>query len=285
MKIDLHIHTKTGSDGAMDVKEVLAEAKKRGIELMSVTDHDAISHQIETKIMAKAMDIHYILGVELNVTATLNNKPVSLDFLGYMYNPENAALKEKIRLIQEHREVRAHKIIDNLNAEFRKENRPLFDDTDLQKILDTVDGVLGRPHIANYLIQKGIVADRQEAFDKYLVKCDVPKYPLTPEEAAALIRGAGGRIILAHPNDPRGTSLAAITKDLTEQTDIIENNLLPFIDGIECWHSRADAATSAHYMEFCTKHRKIMTGGSDCHQKPILMGTVKVPEWVGRQFH
>ena len=285
MKIDLHIHTKTGSDGAMDVSEVLAEAKKRGIQLMSITDHDAISHQVETKKMAKAMDIHYILGVELNVTATLNGKATPLDFLGYMYNPENAALKEKIRLVQEHREVRAHKIIDNLNAEFKKENRPLFDDSDLQKIMDTVDGVLGRPHIANYLVQKGIVADRQEAFNKYLVKCDVPKYPLTPEEAAAIIRGAGGRVILAHPNDPNGTSLAAITKDLAEQTDIIEKNLLPFIDGIECWHSRADAATSAHYMELCKKHRKIMTGGSDCHQKPILMGTVKVPEWVGRQFH
>jgi len=269
----------------MTVSEVLAEAKKRGIELMSITDHDAISHQAETKKMAKAMDIHYILGVELNVTATLNNKSASLDFLGYMYNPENAALKEKIRLVQEHRQVRAHKIIDNLNAEFKKENRPLFDDSDLQKILDTVDGVLGRPHIANYLVQKGIVADRQEAFNKYLVKCDVPKYPLTPEEAAAIIRGAGGRVILAHPNDPNGTSLAPITKDLAEQTDIIEKNLLPYIDGIECWHSRSDAATSAHYMEFCKKHRKIMTGGSDCHQKPVLMGTVKVPEWVGRQFH
>ena len=285
MKIDLHIHTKTGSDGAMDVQEVLAEAKKRGIELMSVTDHDAISHQTETKKLAKEMNIHYILGVELNVTATLNNNSASLDFLGYMYNPENTALKEKIRLIQEYREIRAHKIIDNLNEEFKKEGRPLFDDTDLQKIMDTVDGVLGRPHIANHLILKGIVADRQEAFDKYLIKCDVPKYPLLPEEAAALIRGAGGRIILAHPNAPHGTSLAPVTQDLAEQTDIIEKNLLPYLDGVECWHSRADAATSAHYMEFCKKHRKIMTGGSDCHQKPILMGTVKVPEWVGRQFH
>jgi hypothetical protein len=285
MKIDLHIHTRTGSDGAMTIEEALREVKKRGIELISFTDHDAISHQVEAKKLAKADSIRYINGVELNVTATLNGRSVSLDFLGYIYNPEHPALMEKIRLIQEHRGIRAHKIIDNLNAEFKKENLPLFNDTDLQNILDTVDGVLGRPHIANYLVQKGIVADRQEAFDKYLVKCDVPKYPLPPDEAAALIRNAGGRFILAHPNDPNGTSLAGITKNLAEQTKIIEDHLLKYIDGIECWHSRADAGTSAHYVDFCKKHRLIMTGGSDCHQKPVLMGTVAVPEWVAGQFH
>ncbi len=68
---------------------------------------------------------------------------------------------------------------------------------------------MGRPHIAAYMIEKGIVSNRQEAFDRYLVRCDVPKMSLSLEEASQLVRAAGGRVVLAHPNDPNGTSLAA----------------------------------------------------------------------------
>jgi predicted metal-dependent phosphoesterase TrpH len=151
-------------------------------------------------------------------------------------------------------------------------------------MLEGVDGILSRPHIADYLIKKGVVADRQEAFDKYLVKCDVPKYPLSLEEAATLVKGAGGKIVLAHPNDPNGTSLISITQDLSEQTTIVHAQMLDYIDGIECWHSRADKTTTEHYIDFCRKNNLMMTGGSDCHQKPILMGTVAVPDWVAAQF-
>jgi predicted metal-dependent phosphoesterase TrpH len=60
--------------------------------------------------------------------------------------------------------------------------------------------------------------------------------------------------------------------------------MLGLIDGIECWHSRHDEATTEYYIEFCRKHGLLMTGGSDCHQKPIIMGTVAVPEWVAGEF-
>ena len=133
-------------------------------------------------------------------------------------------------------------------------------------------------------MKKGIVRNRQEAFDKYLVKCDVPKYPLYIEEASRQVRDAGGKIVLAHPNDPHGTSLVALTKSLPEQTRIIEESMLDFIDGMECWHSRNDAQTTNHYVKFAKEHGLIMTGGSDCHQKPILMGTVAVPSYVADQF-
>ncbi len=284
MKIDLHIHTKTGSDGAMTVEEVFLEAKKRGINFLSITDHDNIEQQGRAKELATASKIRYITGVELNVTFSYNNKSIPLDLLGYGYDHRNRSLNGKLGIIKEHREKRARQIIDNLNNEFKKENRPLFTEADLQKIQESVDGVLSRPHIADYLIKKEIVASRQEAFDRYLVKCDVPKYPLSLEEAAALIRGAGGKVVLAHPNDPNGTSLISITKDLAEQVKIIHEQMLNFIDGIECWHSRNDKATTIHFIEFCRKNNLIMTGGSDCHQKPILMGTVDIPEWINRQL-
>ena len=134
-------------------------------------------------------------------------------------------------------------------------------------------------------MRKGIVGTKQEAFDKYLVKCDVPKYPLYIGEASRVVRNAGGIIVLAHPNDPHGTSLVKLTRSLHEQTEIIEESILRYIDGIECWHSRNDVLTTNHYIKFAKKHGLIVTGGSDCHQKPILMGTVKVPEYVAEQFN
>jgi len=211
-------------------------------------------------------------------------RPISLDFLGYRYDPGNQTLKNKLQLMREHREMRARQILEKLNVEFDKENIERFTEEDLQNIQDSVDGAFGRPHIANYLIEKGIVRDKQEAFDKYLVRCDVPKYPLPLAEASELIRNAGGILIHAHPNDPNGTSLVSITPNLDEQAKIIREYMLNYIDGIECWHYRHDAKTTTFYIKFARKHGLLMTGGSDCHQKPILMGTLDIPDWVAAQF-
>jgi hypothetical protein len=284
MKIDLHIHTKTCSDGNLSIEEVFQEAKKRKIDLMSTTDHDCIDCQERAITLAREHGIAYITGVELNVTFPYRSKSISLDFLGYQYDSHNQQLKDKLQLLREHREERALQILDKLNAEFDKENIPKFTEEDIKNIQASVDGAFGRPHIANYLIEKGIVRDKKEAFDKYLVKCDVPKYPLSLPEASGLVRNAGGILVHAHPSDPNGTSLVSITPDLAGQTKIIEEYMLEYIDGIECWHSRHDTKTTAHYIEFARKHDLVMTGGSDCHQKPIIMGTLNIPDWVAEQF-
>lgn len=285
MKIDLHIHTSTGSDGNLPVAAVFREAAQRNLDLISITDHDSIDAQKTAIALAKEYGIAYITGVELNVTFSYpGSKLVSLDFLGYRFDINNQALNNQLRLMREHREARARQILDKLNLEFVKENIPRFSEKDLEKIQASVDGALGRPHIADYLIAKGIVSNRQEAFDKYLVKCNVPKYPLSLAEASALVRNAGGVMVLAHPNDPNGTSLVSLTTDLNEQTKIIKEYMLDYIDGLECWHSRHDAETTAHYIEFCRKHNLLMTGGSDCHQKPVLIGTVDIPDFVAGQL-
>jgi len=285
MKIDLHIHTRTCSDGNLSIEEVFKEAKKRNIDLMSTTDHDSINCQERAIALAKQYGISYLTGVELNVTFKYLNKSVSLDFLGYQYDFNNEELRNKLQLIREHRERRAHQILQKLNAEFDKEGIQRFTEQDIKNIEDSVDGTFGRPHIANYLIKKEIVSDTQEAFDKYLVKCNVPKYPLSLAEASSLIRNADGLLVHAHPSDPNGTSLAAITRDLEEQTKIIQKYMLQYIDGVECWHSRHNEKTTRHYIEFARRHNLIMTGGSDCHQKPLLMGTLDIPDWVAAQFN
>ena len=287
MKIDLHIHTKTCSDGNLHIEEVFQEAKKRNIDLMSTTDHDSIDCQERAIALAEEYGITYITGVELNVTFQYPPEPgrsVSLDFLGYRYDIGNQELKSKLELIKERREIRARQILDKLNIEFDKEHISRFDEEDMKKIQDSVDGVFGRPHIAKYLVEKGVVSSHQEAFDKYLVKCNVPKFPLSLAEASRLVRNAGGILVLAHPNDPNGTSLVSITPDLDEQTRIIEEYMLEYIDGIECWHSRNDTKTTTHYIEFASKHSLLMTGGSDCHQKPILLGSLDIPDYVAEQF-
>jgi len=285
MRIDLHIHTSTGSDGSLTVEQVFPEAKRRGIGLMSITDHDSIAAQEKAIALAEEHGIAYISGVELNVAFTRpDTKPVSLDFLGYGYDVHNRALQDKLALMRRHREKRARLILQKLNAELARQGIPRFTDADIGKIEESADGALGRPHIANRLIEKGIVASKQEAFDRYLVRCDAPKYPLSLPEASRLIGDAGGRLVLAHPNDPNGTSLVRITADLASQEAIIERYMLQYIHGVECWHSRHDARTTAHYIGFAERHHLLMTGGSDCHQKPTIMGTMDIPDWVAEQF-
>ncbi|MDH5440827.1 MAG: PHP domain-containing protein [Candidatus Bathyarchaeota archaeon] len=289
MRIDLHIHSKDCSDGNLTVAEIFQEAKIRKIGLMSITDHDSIGCQAKAVQLAKKNGIGYISGVELNVTFShpeyRAGRSISLDFLGYQFDIENKNLENKLKKIGEYREERAARIFEKLNAEFEKEGIDKLTRKDLIAIRESVDGVLGRPHIANYLVRRGIVRTVQEAFDRYLVKCNVPKYPLHLEEASKLVRDAGGIVVLAHPNDPHGTSLVTMTKSLKEQTEIIEESMLEYIDGVECWHSRNDTVTTNHYVEFAKENGLIMTGGSDCHQKPILMGTVEIPEYVAEQFN
>jgi predicted metal-dependent phosphoesterase TrpH len=287
MKIDLHIHSKS-SDGKLTVQEIFKESKARNIGFLAITDHDSISCLTQAASLARKEGTKYISGVELNVTFShpkfKEGKAVSLDFLGYQFDADNRALELKLETIAKYREERAARILDNLNAEFKKEQIAALTKDDLTKIEETVDGVLGRPHIADYLVKKGIVKTRQEAFDKYLVRCDVPKFPLPLEEASKLIRDARGKFVLAHPNDPNGTSLTSLTKSLGEQTEIIREKMLPYIDGVECWHQRNTLETTTHYVAFAKEKGLIMTGGSDCHQKPIVMGTVQIPDWVADQF-
>ncbi len=288
MLIDLHIHSKNCSDGALFIEDIIKEAKARNIGLMSITDHDIIGCQKKAEALAKKNGIHYVYGIELSVSLIhpelTKGKLIPLDFLGYQYDINNSELKKKLQQLRNYREERAAKILELMNAEFEKDGIKRLTENDWNAIRDSADGVVGRPHIADYLVKKKIVRNRQEAFDKYLVKCNVPKYPLYVEEAAKLVRNAGGIVVLAHPNDFHGISLVKLTHSLQEQTKLIEETMLTHIDGIECWHSRNDAATTNHYIKFAKKHGLIMTGGSDCHQKPIIMGTVKVPDFVAEQF-
>ena len=288
MIIDLHVHS-VCSDGLFTLTEIFKKASQLGIGLISITDHDSIDCQNEARILSDEYGIRYIFGLELSVTfshrAYNNSKPISLDFLGYDFDPGNEDLNRKLEDLRAHRRKRAEQILENINVELSRENKKKFTPDDLHEIEKSVDGAFGRPHIADYMVKKGVVKERQEAFDRYLVKCNVPKMPLSLEEASILVKNAGGKLFMAHPNHPRGTSLIKFTKDLDTQQEIISESILPFIDGIECWHSAHDKVTIDSYMKYAVKKQLLVSGGSDCHQQPVLMGSVNVPEYVAEQFN
>ncbi|MDZ7700020.1 MAG: PHP domain-containing protein [Deltaproteobacteria bacterium] len=288
MKIDLHIHSRDCSDGKMTLPEIFEEAHRRDIGFISITDHDNIACQEKAAELAARHQMIYLSGVELNVRFShpdyKNGKPVSLDLLGYGFNPKDGPLTRKLNEVREYRQVRARKILENINDEFKTAGMDLFTDRDLAAIAASVDGSFGRPHIGAYMVRKKIVKDKQEAFDRFLVKCDVPKMSVSIDEASQLIRGAGGKLVLAHSNDPNGTSLVALTPSIKDQLEIINGTMRPFIDGVECWHSRHTPETTDAYQTFARSAGLIVTGGSDCHQDPIIMGSVPVPAFVYEQF-
>lgn len=287
MKIDLHIHS-TCSDGRMPLEKIFQTALQRGIGTISITDHDSSDCQETAAALAGQYGMHYLFGLELNVSFShpdfKKGKPIFLDFLAYQYDIHAQVLLKKLMDLRAYRRKRAEQILKNINHELVKAGLEAFTADDLREIQASVDGTLGRPHLADYLVKRGIVSDKQEAFDRYLVKCNVPKMPLTLSEASDLVKGAGGKLILAHPNHPRGTSLASFTSSLKEQQKIIEETMLPYIDGIECWHSSHDKETTASYLAFSRRLDLMVTGGSDCHQNPVLMGTLDVPGYVAEQF-
>jgi len=289
MKIDLHIHSRDCSDGKMALPEIFEEAQKRGIRLISITDHDAVQCQESALSLAGDFDLHCISGVELNISFShpryRDGKPVSLDVLGYNYDIHDRPLLEKTRQLREYRARRAQSILEKINRERARENLNPMTPEDFKTIEKSVDGAIGRPHIADYMVSREMVPTRQEAFDRYLVKCNVPKLPVSLEEASDLVRAAGGKLVLAHPGDPNGTSLVSFTDAIEEQLEIIRKAMLPLLDGLECFHSRLDKRTTASYLAFARQEGLMVTGGSDCHQQPVIMGTVDVPSFVGRQFN
>ncbi len=287
MIIDLHIHSDC-SDGLYSVEKIFKKASKIGIGLISITDHDSIECQKKAKFLSVEYGIRYIYGIELSVSFTHpsynRSKPISLDFLGYEYNPEDKELIKKLEELRDYRKKRAEKIVENINIELSNENKMPLPNKALDEIGRSVYGAFGRPHIADYMVRKGMVKNRHEAFEKYLTKCNVEKMTLSLEEASCLIKNAGGKLFLAHPNHPRGTSLRKFTQDIQEQQKIITQYILPFIDGIECWHSSHDRNSIERYLGYAKKMELIVSGGSDCHQNPLLMGSISVPDYVSGQF-
>ena len=246
--IDLHTHT-TYSDGELTPYELLSEAKKIGIELIAITDHDNIAGLAEARKAAEEIGIEFIPGIEIS-TQELEE----VHILGLGIDETNEALRQKCQEFTDSRERRAEMICAFLN----RRNIPVT----MEEIREVAEGeVIGRPHFALYMERNGYVANCPEAFARYLntpaFHAEVNRQKPSPEEAIELIHQAGGKAVLAHPG--------LLKKNWYEVEMFIKTLKEAGLDGVECIYQKHTPATEKKFLELAKKYNLATTCGSDFH--------------------
>jgi predicted metal-dependent phosphoesterase TrpH len=257
MFADLHLHTNF-SDGTFSPEELVSHASRHGLAAIALTDHDTVEGCARAALACAAAKIEFIAGSELTAEQDGNE----IHILGYFLDTQNATLLVEIGKFQAVRQNRIREMVARLN----ELNVPL--EADAVFALANCRSP-GRPHVARALVKAGLVANLDEAFERFLKKnrpAWVPKAKISALTAIELIHQAGGLAVMAHPGLNRSDELIP---------DLVDAGL----DGIECFHTKHPAATSEHYLQIANKHSLLVTGGSDCHGlskgKPLI-GTVKL---------
>lgn len=252
-RADLHCHS-TSSDGALSPEELLRLAKERGLSGLSITDHDTVDAYKTAIPAAKSLGVGLGSGVEFSC----EHLKMSIHILGYDYSLEAPSIKELCARHKERRTERNRLILANL----KKYKMPL-EEEELKKF--GKERTIGRPHIAQLMIEKGYVKTVKEAFNLYLGEgqsCYAQGAIFTALETIEILHQAGGKAFLAHPQ------LLAKTAPLKK---ILE---LPF-DGLECYYSLFGKETSQKWLKIAEEKKWLVSGGSDFHgsMKPsILLG-------------
>ncbi|WP_433008118.1 PHP domain-containing protein [Kribbella sp. CA-294648] len=191
MRIDLHTHSNR-SDGTDPVDVLIAHAKRDGLDVIALTDHDTADGWGEGRRAAEEVGIGFVPGIE--ISCKLNG--ISVHLLGYLLDPSYQPLADELSTVRDGRTDRIPSIVARLNR---------------MGVALTVDEVLaqatgtpsvGRPHVADALVANGTVADRGEAFDRFLADGrpgHVSHYAIEPGRAIEVVRAAGGVPVIAHP--------------------------------------------------------------------------------------
>jgi len=258
--VDLHSHT-IASDGALSPRELVREAARRGVRILAITDHDS------TEALAEAFDevtkhppMTLVPGIEINCDVDGGE----IHILGYFLEYEAEWFQTFLREQRAERKERVYRIAARL-AEL---GMPI----DPEEVFALVkEGSAGRPHIAQVMVARGYVKSYREAFNRFLRAggpANVPRKKLSPAQAIAIIRKAGGVPVLAHPG------LADLDGMIP---DLVKAGLL----GIECYYQEHSAAQTRNYLQMCKDLGLVATGGSDFHGFHIgrtnPMGTPAVP--------
>ena len=246
--IDLHTHS-TFSDGSLTPEELIQEAVRAGLSAIALTDHDTTAGVPRLMAAAASTSVRAIAGVEISADV----KSGTMHMLGYMIDPENHTLIERLKWLREGREVRNAEILEKLN-------RLGFGLTWEEVAAFAGEDVVGRPHFAQALLARKLVKDKDEAFDKYLGK-NKPAYAdrrrMSPENSIQLIRGAGGIPVLAHPFT-LNLSADALKKQVAELRDF-------GLGGIEVFYSEHTPPMTSQYLNLTKELGLVATGGSDFH--------------------
>ncbi len=249
-KLNLHIHT-TCSDGKDEPEKIALKASKCGLKTIAITDHDTIKGFDPAKKKGDEYSLEVISGVELSLEA---GEKATCHLLGYLFDPDNIAMKKALEKISASRETRNREILKKL------ENEGFFLDYDQLAQKSGKKENLGRLHIAAAMISGGFVKSYHEAFTKFLAKgrkAYLPRYRLGIGEGIEVIHSAGGVACLAHPGEgyPSKTDYERILFRL------IDNGL----DGIEVYYP---SHTHEQINEFSRQARDyglVMTAGTDYH--------------------
>jgi 3',5'-nucleoside bisphosphate phosphatase len=264
--VDLHVHS-TYSDGSSPPEEVLELAAQKGLQAISITDHDSIGAYPQASRRGAELGIDVITGIELSSEA----EGIDIHILGYYVDIANPALAARLRDVKEARYVRARKMVENLNHQGI--------DLQFETVLKVAgEGVIGRPHIALAMLREELVYSFREAFEKYLgydSPVYVEKYQMQPREVFELILQAGGMPVLAHPG---------VTKVDDRIPEFVNDGLM----GIEVYHSEHTPDDQRKYKRVCRKYGLVITGGSDYHNNDHNLseiGSPKVPASILDQLY
>lgn len=266
-RVDLHTHTNC-SDGSLTPEQLLHEAKKVGLSGLSITDHDCIDAYTEKTIaLSKELGLLLLPGMEISS----RHRQHDVHILGYGFDLHSKSLSSFLEVIQKRREERNAQILQKLCS--RK--MPIsIEELDRFAKQGMSKKVIGRPHIAYLMIEKGYVGSMQEAFNFYLKDnglCYVPGVKFNPIEIIGAIHLAGGKAILAHPHF------------INSQRTVRELLEMPF-DGIECYYAKLPSDQEKKWLEIAEQKNWIATGGSDFHgdAKPYIpLGC----SWVGEETY
>lgn len=257
--VDLHIHS-TYSDGLFSPAEIFELAKQRGLKAISITDHDTVAATMIATEIGSDYGIEVVPGIEIGVA----HDGCEVHLLGYFIDHTNPALAEYAELLMESREERAQTIVRVL----RQQGVHISYDM----VKDKAQGApIGRPHIAQVLVEEGYVFSSYEAFDKYLGEKksgDVPKLNIGLRRAVNMVKDAGGLAFLAHP------------ATIECCNDVIKLLISYGLDGIESIHPKHTFEQRRHYGYLAEHHHLLQSGGSDCHggrHGNIVLGTLPVP--------
>ena len=210
-EVDLHLHT-TFSDGTMTPTELIEFCVSRGLKVISVSDHDTTKGLQETFHAAeKYPELTVIPGIELSTDVPGGE----IHILGYYLDIESESLQKVLTTFREGREGRAEGMVKKLDA--------LGVKISWERVKEIAgDGAIGRPHVAQALVEEGYVEFPKEAFDKYIGRegpAYVDRMKVTPEDAVELIRDHGGLPVMAHPTDSASKSdrreVGSLTDTLT----------------------------------------------------------------------
>lgn len=242
-RADLHCHS-TCSDGTLTPAEILTLAKQRELSGLSITDHDTIA-AYETAIpAAKKLGIRLGTGVEFSC----EHMGTSVHILGYDYLLSAPSIKALCARHQKRRTERNRAILVNL-----KQHRMPIEEEELKKFGE--NRTIGRPHIAQLLVEKGYVSSIKDAFNRYLAEgksCYAKGEIFTAVEAIDVIHQAEGKAFIAHP------------QLLPKKIPIKELLALPF-DGLECYYSLFAKETAQKWLELAKTKKLLISGGSDFH--------------------